>query len=281
MSVGLTYGGVMAFSESGKGRRMARLFRHADGRAVILPIDEGVISGPRSQIADLPAFFDAIGSNPPDGLLLFAGVLVRHWPALGAMAAIVNLTASTNGPAHVHKVLCTDVETAVAAGADIVAVHVNVTGRHDGEMIKTLGTVVRRAETVGVPVLAIMYPRREADGGDDDYLEMRKADPGRYSQLVSHSARIGMELGADVIKTQYTGSPETFATVIEATRPVPVVVAGGPAGSEAEVLSTATGAILAGARGVSFGRNVFEREDPARMLRLLDEAVHSTVLPRP
>ena len=107
-----------------------------------------------------------------------------------------------------------------------------------------------------------------------NYQELRKADPDRYSQLVAHAARIGMELGADVIKTQYTGSPETFERVVEATRPVPVVIAGGPLCSESEVLSAARGAITAGARGVSFGRNVFERKDPTHMLRLLQSAVH-------
>jgi len=140
-------------------------------------------------------------------------------------------------------------------------------------MLKILGTTVREAETFGVPVFAIMYPRCEGSG-DDDYQELRKADPDRYSRLVAHAARIGMELGADVIKTQYTGSPETFERVVEATQPVPVVIAGGPLCSEAETLSAARGAIASGARGVSFGRNVFERNDPSHMLRLLRSAVH-------
>ena len=264
----------MAFADSGKQRRLARLFRHSDERAVILSIDDGLISGPGAGLSDLPKFFSTIGSSPPDGVLLFAGVLSRHWSALGAAAAIVNVTASTKGAIHTRKFLCTDVGAAVAAGADLVAVHVNVTSRHEGDMLRTLSTTLREAEAFGVPVFAIMYPRREGDGYDDNYQELRKADPDRYSQLVAHAARIGMELGADVIKTQYTGSPETFERVVEATRPVPVVIAGGPLCSESEVLSAVRGAITAGARGVSFGRNVFERNDPTHMLRLLQSAVH-------
>ena len=154
----------MAFADSGKQRRLARLFCHRDGRAVILPIDEGLISGPCAQLSDLSAFFSTIGPSPPDGILLFAGVLTRHWSALGAVAAIVNVTASTNRGTHTRKVLCTDVEAAVAAGADLVAAHVNVTSRYEGDMLKILGNVVRKAETFGVPVLAIMYPRREGKG---------------------------------------------------------------------------------------------------------------------
>ena len=271
----------MAFADSGKRRRLARLFRHSDGRAVILPIDEGLISGPRGLLSDLSALFSAIGSSPPDGVLLFAGVLTQHWSALSSMAAIVNVTASTSRTIHTHKTMCTDVDAAIAAGADLVAVHVNVTSRYEGNMLRTLGTVVRQAEGLGVPVFAIMYPRREGNGNDDNYQELREAEPDRYSQLVAHAARIGMELGADIIKTQYTGSPETFERIVEATRPVPIVIAGGPLCSESDALSAARGAVMAGARGVSFGRNVFERDDPARMLRLLHSAVHEEVHPNP
>ena len=70
----------MAFANSGKQRRLARLFRHSDGRAVILPIDDGLISGPCARLSDLSTLFSTIGSSPPDGILLFAGVLT---PALG------------------------------------------------------------------------------------------------------------------------------------------------------------------------------------------------------
>ena len=264
----------MAFGDSGKQRRLSRLFRHSDGRAVILPIDDGLISGPGARLSDLPALFSVIGSSPPDGILLFAGVLTRHWSAIGPVAAIVNVTASTTLATHTRKVLCTDVESAVAAGADLVAVHVNVTSRHERNMLRTLSTVVRKAEVLGVPVFAIMYPRREGDEDDDNYQEWREAEPERYSQLVAHAARIGMELGADVVKTPYTGSPETFARVVEAIHPVPIVIAGGSLCSEFAAVSAARGAVAAGARGVSFGRNVFERDDPARMLQLLHSAVH-------
>ena len=267
----------MAFSDSGKQRRLARLFERRDGRTVILAIDDGLIAGPSPWLSDLSRFFSNIASSPPDGVLLFTGVLSRHCSTLAASAAIVNLTASTTRSQHTRKVLCTEMETAVAAGADLVAVHVNVTSRYEGEMFRTLSMTVREAEAFGVPVFAIMYPRREGNGHDDDYQELKKGDPENYSRLIAHAARIGMELGADVIKTQYTGSPETFERVVEATRPVPVVISGGPLCSESEALAAAEGAIGVGARGVSFGRNVFQRDNPSDMLRLLHSAIHDGV----
>ena len=125
----------MAFAHSGKQRRLARLFRHSDGRAVILPIDDGLISGPRGRLSDLHKFFNLIESSPPDAMLLFAGVLNRYSSFLHTVAAIVNLTASTVSTNHTRKTLCTDVEAAIAAGADILAVHVNVTSRHEPDML--------------------------------------------------------------------------------------------------------------------------------------------------
>ena len=264
----------MTFADSGKKRRLARLFHHSDGRTLILPIDDGLISGPRGGLSNLSTLLTVIDSNPPDGILLFAGVLCRYWSEISTMAAIVNVTASTKYGTHSRKLLCTKVETAVASGADLVAAHVNVTSRYDSEMLSTLGTVVGEAEKFGLPVLAIMYPRREKNGGDDNYQELKNTEPQRYTDLVAHAARIGMELGADVIKTQYTGSPETFQRVVEAAHPVPVVIAGGPISSEADALSSIRGAIKAGARGVSFGRNVFEQRDPANMLRLIRSNLH-------
>ena len=264
----------MPFAHSGKQRRLARLFRHNDGRAVILPVDDGLISGPRGRLSDLATFFQRITPNPPDGILMFAGILSRYASLLHTVTAIVNLTASTTLVAHTRKTYCTNIETAVAAGADLVAVHVNLTSRHEPEMLRTLGNVIRRAEVLGIPVLAIMYPRREGDETDDNYHDLRRSAPDRYLQLVVHAARVGMELGADVIKTQYTGTPESFAEVVAAVHPIPVVTAGGPLGPETGVLSAARSAVAAGARGISFGRNVFQHEDPAHMLRLLHSAVH-------
>ena len=264
----------MAFSAAGKERRLARLFPHPDHRTLILPIDDGLIAGPHGALADLSRFFRDILPCPPDGILLFPGILVRCHSLVPSLAAIVNLTASTQYTCHTQKILCTDVATAVASGADLVAVHVNVTSRYEPDMLQILGAAIRRADNLGVPVLAIMYPRGETNGRANDYSELRHSAPDRYTDLVVHAARIAMELGADVIKTQYTGSPETFQRVVQAVSPVPVVTAGGPLASERHVLTAARDAIAAGAHGVSFGRNVFQHPDPSRILRLLHAVVH-------
>jgi len=93
-------------------------------------------------------------------------------------------------------------------------------------------------------------------------------------EYVKHAARLGAELGADIVKTNYTGSPETFMKVVEGC-PVPVVVAGGPkTKSVEEFLRMVYDAMHAGAAGVSIGRNVFQHEKPAAMVKALRGIVH-------
>src|SRR5205823_12459384 len=125
----------------------------------------------------------------------------------------------------------------------------------------TLAKVGKESSRFGMPLLAIMYPRREANGRDDNFEELRSSNPTDYAKLVSHSVRVGVELGADIIKTQYTGSNDTFRTVVESACGIPIFIAGGPLVETSVALRRAADAVSAGASGISFGRNVFNRAD--------------------
>ncbi|MER3438253.1 MAG: fructose-bisphosphate aldolase, partial [Chloroflexota bacterium] len=81
-----------------------------------------------------------------------------------------------------------------------------------------------------------------------------KKDPER----LAFACRMAVELGADAIKTEYTGDPVTMRQIIE-TCPAPVLVLGGAkSDSVADVLEATRGAMEAGARGVIYGRNVWQ-----------------------
>jgi len=147
------------------------------------------------------------------------------------------------------------VEEAISYGADAVSVHVNLGGEDDDRMIEDLGTAATDCDRLGFPLLSMMYARGRAirDPYDVD--------------VVKHVARVGAELGADIVKTTYTGSPETFREVVRGC-PVPVVVAGGPKlDSSRSVFEMVAGALAAGAVGVSMGRNLFQSKDSIGMTR--------------
>jgi len=186
----------------------------------------------------------------------------------------MNLTASTSRSQHTRKTQVGTVHQAAQLGLHAVAVHVNISSKYEADMLSILGSVSQACESYGMPLLAIMYPRSEADTGDNNFDELQRSDRKRYAELVAHSARVGVDLGADLIKTKYTGDPDSFHLVVEACRPVPVVVAGGPALSPKAMLKMAHEVICAGGAGVSFGRNVFSRDDPKPFIAGLKAIVH-------
>ena len=263
---------MSSLSSLGKQRRLRHLMNAQSGRMVIVPIDDGLISLSKG-LRNLHTKLEHLATAKPEAILGFPGVFAHHQDLLRDVAQIVNITASTTHIDHTRKVLVGSIRQALKLDADAVAAHVNITSKHEPEMLKTLAKISRECDETGMPVVAIMYPRSEGADGDNNYLDLRETDSRKYADLVAHCARIGVELGASIVKTQYTGSAETFSCVVEACRPVPVVVAGGPVTATRNILQVAHDVVLAGGAGVSFGRNVFERSD-TRLLEALKAVVH-------
>jgi len=122
--------------------------------------------------------------------------------------------------------------------------------------------VTSTATEWGVPVLAMVYARGPKVKNEYD------------PEVVAHCARVGLELGADVVKVPYTGDVETFAKVCDACC-VPVVIAGGPKLSDVRDLVTmAHDSVQAGGSGLSIGRNIFQYVQPSRLVQALHGVVH-------
>lgn len=260
-------------------RRLWRLL--PGGRAVIVPVDDSLIFGPAAGLEEVGPKVALIARARPDAILAFPGVFKAHAAALLHVGGIVNLTASTVHSEHTWKAVVGSVELALQLGVEAVAVHVNVTSSHERDMLRTLGAVARECEHLGVPLMAIMYPRRGTRSGpDDNYDQMQLDDLPAFTRLVAHSARIGVDLGANLIKTKYTGTPDSFADVVAACRPVPVIVAGGPVRTPLEMLQIAGNVVTAGGAGVSFGRNTFGKNDPGPFIAALRAVVHENLPPR-
>ncbi|MCK5269052.1 MAG: fructose-bisphosphate aldolase, partial [Spirochaetes bacterium] len=90
---------------------------------------------------------------------------------------------------------------------------------------------------------------------------------------VKHAARVAFELGADIIKLPYTGSPESFKEVCDGVA-IPIVIAGGAKGSEEEMLQSIRNCVSVGAAGVSVGRNAFQAENVPEMISKIRSAVY-------
>lgn len=242
-------------SELGKGRRLVHLIQN--GKTVIVPIDDSLIFGPKDGLFNLKATIENIVQSGPNALLGFQRGLELVSNSNISMPFIFNLTASTVMSQHTRKTLIASVEYALRNGADCVACHINFGSQYESEMIRNFAVISQECDRLGMPLLAIAYPRSEKAGKDYNYDDLKEEHMDDYVELVAHAVRATVELGADIIKTNYTGSIESFKKVIVAANGKPVIVAGGAKVSVERSLKCAEEAMIAGASGISYGRNVF------------------------
>lgn len=250
----------------GREVRLSRLLR--DGKMLCIPMDHGISAGP---IPGIDTIHDIIYSCEDAGLssILINKGIARSMPRPMKVGLIVHVSGSTSiGPAPNKKVLMGSVEEAVRLGADGVSVHINIGAKEEPEMLVKLGAVSDQCDEWYMPFIAMMYPRGENIKNPHD------------PEIVAHTARVGAEAGADIVKTVYTGDPDSFKKVVRGC-PVPIVIAGGPkAKTDEEVLEMTGGAMEAGSIGVTFGRNIFQHKNPPGMVRALAKIIYERASPK-
>jgi len=244
---------------------MERIMDRKTMRTIIVPMDHGISSGPIAGLENMARAVDSVVNGGANAVLLHKGIVSSGHRGYGRdVGLIIHLSGSTSmAPDPNAKKLVTTVEQAVKMGADAVSVHINIGAETEGEMLQDLGMISEVADEWGMPLLAMMYPR-----GHD------VKDPYDVD-VVKLATRIGVELGADIIKTNYTGDPDSFREVIRGAGRVPVVIAGGEkAKNIRDVLQTVKDSVEAGGAGVAMGRNVFQADDPAKMVAAVAAIVH-------
>ena len=245
---------------AGKTRRLRRIMQQ-DNHTVIVPMDHGVTVGPIQGITNMQHITNQLIKGKVDAILVHKGIAKRI--DVGNAGLIVQLSGMSNLSPNVNgKVQVCSVQEAIRIGADAVSVHVNIGAQDEDKMLQNLGKVSDECDIYGIPLLAMMYPRGP------------KIQNENAPDMVAHAARIGAELGADIIKASYTGNIETFKVVVESC-PVPVVIAGGPkCKTLQEVLQTTSDSMKAGAAGLSIGRNIFQCDNPTQIAKALSAIVH-------
>lgn len=245
--------------------RLRRLYRHHGSRLLISPVDHSISDGPvvpRGSSVDRLA--GQLAAGGADAVVVHKGSL-RHIDAerFAGMSLILHLNASTaHAPDPDAKYLVTGVEDALRLGADAVSIHVNMGSRDERRQIADLGTVSDLCDRWNLPLMAMVYPRGP-----------QITDPAA-PELVAHAVTIAADLGADIVKAPYVGSPTEMAQIVAAS-PIPVLCAGGPPrATESDLAGFVQEVLLSGAAGVAMGRNVFQSEDPRRTVALVAGLVH-------
>ncbi len=249
----------MTSGTTGTEARLERI--GTDGRYVVVPMDHGITMGAVEGLVDIEGTIDAVTRGGADAVLTQKGIAPRVHPNKNGKGYVVHLNASTTiGPDENDKRLTGTVEEAIRAGADAVSFHINVGSDHEPDQLSQLADLTETAARFGIPVLAMAYARGPGVEGDDP-------------EALAHAVRLAEELGADLVKTGYSGDGDSFTRVVEATAK-PVVIAGGSRGTDRETVEMVRGAMDAGAAGVSMGRSVFQHEDPEAIARAVAGVVH-------
>ena len=263
------------------------------GRAMILAYDQGFEHGPRDFVghpesAKLEYILDIAKRGKFTGIVLHAGLAEKYESEI--RDSKVPLILKLNGTSE----LCTEeepyspqlysVEDALELGATALGYTVYSGSKYEDEMQKEFSRIIREAHRKGIPVIGWMYPRGKSlfdrrSASKTLKIALEEQEETNLSidetpSIVAYGARIGLELGADIVKVKYTGSPESFRWVVQSAFPTKVVMSGGPMTKTDEgFLSRVKDVLTAGAVGIAVGRNIWQRKDPL----IISEKIHQII----
>lgn len=246
--------------DTGKAVRLASIVR-TDGRTFIGALDvfipRGLLPGLRDPVAAARLFVEA----GADALLLHEGLVDVCAPAFAGRAALIIklTTASAKAVDPTRRVQVTSVRRAVSLGASAVAVNCFLGVSHDGDLLAQLGRIADECSAYAMPLIPLINPdpRDQFD-----------------AEAVAYVCRVGAELGGDLVKSDYPGTPEAFAQAVAAC-PRPVIIEESPLPMTPEgTLRTVEGVLRAGGAGVMFANRIWDAPRPAALAHAVSGMIH-------
>jgi class I fructose-bisphosphate aldolase len=241
-----------------------------NGNALILAYDHGLEHGPSADFSSVPdtldpeQVFDIATHDAVTSLAVQKGVAETYYPSYDDD---VNLLAKLNGTSNLwmgepHSPQNWTVDYAAELGADAVGYTVYSGSNHEKEMYEDFRDVQEKAHSeYDLPVVMWSYPRGQ--GLKNDTKE----------SVIAYATRIALEIGADMAKVKYPGSREAMEWAVQSGADMPVVMSGGSKVSDYEFLSSVEAVMDAGGSGLAVGRNVWQRDEPERLLDALEQVI--------
>lgn len=237
-----------------------------NGKFLFLAYDQGLEIGPtefNAENVDPQYIFDIAASGCFTGVIVQKGLAEKYYKGPNKNTPLI---VKLNGKDKIYQgepvsyQLCS-VGEAVELGASAVGYTIYLGSEHEPEMLKEFGRIEEEAHDAGLPLIGWMYPRGRAvsDPLDND--------------VTAYAARVGLELGADLVKVHYTGSPDKFRWVVQSAGKTGVLASGGEFQGDAHTLRLAREVMSAGAAGLAVGRSVWEAKDPDKISRELHQIV--------
>ncbi len=232
-----------------------------DGRAMFLAYDHGVEHGPIDLVGKSidPGFIlDIADRGGYNAVVLQKGIAEKYYVGSqyqNKIPLIIKLNGKTKLVAGeaISRQVCS-IEEAIQLGAVAVGYTIYLGSEYESEMLEEFGKIEEEAHQKGLAVIGWMYPRGKSIKDDSS------------PEIVAYAARMGLEMGADIVKIKYCGSEECFRKAVEAAGKTKVVLSGGAkTKTPEEFLEVVKNVMSAGAIGVAVGRNVWQSKDPIGM----------------
>ena len=261
--------------------RMNRLF--GNGRCLDVAIDHGVCNEPSflEGLEDMPAVVKALVDAKPDAIQMNYGQadLLQDLPGKDKPALVMRIDMGNPYNDRRHRVMWAELQNREepiigALEMDAACVVVNLFMLPDEpdlfrQCVANIAATRAACSKYGMPLMIeplVMLPNEVRGGYQVD------GDAGKIVPLV----RLAAEMGADVIKADPTDDPADFGRVIEAAR-VPVLVRGGGREDLRAVFARSAALLAEGARGLVYGRNIYQHENPRRVVAALMAMIHRGV----
>lgn len=226
------------------------------GKALFLAYDHGMEHGPKDfneYSLDPENIIEIARKGKYNGLILQKGVAEKYIDVIEKRK--VPIILKLNGKTNLYKgepistQICS-VEEATNLNAVAVGYTIYIGSSFENIMFKEFSEIQREAHKNSLPVIAWIYPRGKS-------VENKSS-----GELMAYAARVGLELGADIIKLHYNGNERDLKFAVKNAGRTKVLVAGGLKKDEKELLKQAKEIVNAGARGMAIGRNVWQSKSP-------------------
>ncbi len=237
------------------------------GKSLLLAYDQGLEHGPtdfNDENIDPNYIIKIAREGKYNGIILQKGVAEEYNEEIkkAKVPLIVKLNGKTsllNGDPY-SPPLC-HVKDAIKLGATAVGYTIFVGSEHESVMFREFEEIQDEAHDHGLPVIAWMYPRGKAITNEFD------------RKIYAYAARIGLELGADILKMKYSGNVDDLRWVMRAAGKAKLLIAGGAKKSEEELLREAREVIEAGCFGMAIGRNIWQSGNPLELTKKIKKIV--------
>lgn len=237
------------------------------GRALFLAYDQGMEHGPidfNDKNIDPNYVIDIAKKGGYTAIIFQKGIAEKYNKEIkkSKVPLIIKLNGKTSlvKGDPLSRQLCT-VKEAKKLGAKAVGYTIYIGSIHEEKMMQEFENIQREAHKIGFPVIAWIYPRGKSIKGKSK------------SKLMAYAARVGLEIGADIIKISYNGNLNDLKWAVKSAGRAKLVIAGGMKNKEEILLKQTRDIVKSGAIGFAIGRNVWQNKEPIKITNKIKKII--------